>query len=291
VSATELIDAGKAMLPVSHLCQLLDIPRSSYYERRKRPPSRRALRNAVLAVYVAAVHYRSKRRYGSPRIVRALRKQGICVSKKRVARLMREQRLVARPKRRFVVTTDSDHEYPVAPNLVARNFVADAPNQLWVGDITYVWTREGWMYLAVLIDVYSRRVVGWAMRPSLSRELAIEALRRALELRRPAPGLVHHTDRGCQYASRDYRRLLAGAGITTSMSRSGNCLDNAMAESFFATLEHELLRDHLFESRSEALQAVAEYLENFYNRERMHSALDYASPIEYELAQQQPNAA
>ncbi len=223
--------------------------------------------------------------------MRALRKQGIRVSKKRIARIMREKGLVARPKRRFVVTTDSDHEYTVAPNLVERNFVAHAPDQLWVGDITYVWTREGWMYLAVLIDVYSRRVVGWAMRPYLTRDLAIEALRRAVELRRPAPGLIHHTDRGCQYASHDYRDLLAAHGIVASMSRRGNCLDNAMAESFFSTLELELLRDHLFESRSEALQAVAEYLENFYNRERMHSALDYASPIEYELGQQPRKAA
>lgn len=285
MSANELVDAGKALLSVAELCELLEVPRSSYYERRDRRPSRRALRNAVLAVHVHAVHHRSKRRYGSPRIMRALRKQGICVSKKRVARLMREQSLVARPKRRFVVTTDSNHDYPIAPNLVQRNFVAHAPDQLWVGDITYVWTREGWMYLAVLIDVYSRRVVGWAMRPYLTRDLCIEALRRAVELRRPEAGLIHHTDRGCQYASKDYRKLLDDAGITPSMSRRGNCLDNAMAESFFATLEHELLRDHLFESRTEALDVIAEYLENFYNRERMHSALDYASPIEYELTQ------
>jgi putative transposase len=240
MSANELVDAGKALMSVAEVCELLEVPRSSYYERRGRAPSRRSLRNAVLAVHVYAVHHRSKRRYGSPRIVRALRKEGVHVSRKRVARLMREQSLVARPKRRFRVTTDSNHDYPIAPNLVARNFVAHAPNQLWVGDITYVWTREGWMYLAVLIDVYSRRVVGWAMRPYLTRDLAIEALRRAVELRRPAPGLIHHTDRGCQYASKDYRKLMDEHGMVASMSRRGNCLDNAMAESFFASLEHEV---------------------------------------------------
>ncbi len=185
-------------------------------------------------------------------------------------------------KKRFRVTTNSDHDEPIAPNLLKRNFTADAPDRVWVGDITYVWTREGWMYLAVLIDVYSRRIVGWALRPYLSRALALEALRRAVELRRPAPGLIHHTDRGCQYASADYRKALDKAGMLASMSRRGNCLDNAMAESFFATLEHELLRLDLFESRAQAVHAIAEYIDNFYNRERLHSALDYQSPIEYE---------
>jgi putative transposase len=195
---------------------------------------------------------------------------------------MRADGLVARPKKRFRITTQSDHDHPVAPNLLERDFSAKARDRVWVGDITYVWTTEGWMYLAVLIDVYSRRIVGWAMRPYLSRELAIEALRRALELRQPPPGLIQHTDRGSQYASRDYRAMLKAAGIQQSLSRRGNYLDNAMAESFFATLEFELLRQNLFASRSEALNAVSDFIENFYNAERMHSALDYLSPIEYE---------
>jgi putative transposase len=282
VSTNELIEVGKKILPVAHLCRLLEIPRSSYYERCQRRPGRRALANAVLAVHVRAVFERSRGRYGSPRITRALRNRGMCVSRKRIARLMRQNGLVARPKKRFRVTTNSEHDHPIAPNLLQRNFTANAPDRVWVGDITYVWTREGWMYLAVLIDVYSRRIVGWAMRPYLSRALALEALRRAVELRRPPPGLIHHTDRGCQYASADYRKALDEAGMRCSMSRRGNCLDNAMAESFFATLEHELLRLHLFESRAEALHAVADYIENFYNHERFHSALDYQSPIEYE---------
>ena len=174
---------------------------------------------------------------------------------------------------------------PIAPNLLQRNFSVDAPNKVWVGDITYIWTREGWMYLATIIDVFSRRVVGWAMRPYLSQTLAIEALRRALELRQPAPGLIHHTDRGCQYASKAYRKILKAAGVKQSMSRAGNCLDNAMAESFFSTLEHELLMENDFHSRSGARWAVSEYIENFYNRERMHSALDYESPVEYQMNQ------
>ena len=282
MSRCELVEQGNNILSVSETCRLLEIPRSSYYAHCRRRSSKRARSDELLAVHVHAIHARSRRRYGSPRVMRALRKRGIRVGKKRVARLMREQALVARPKRRFRVTTNSDHRHPIAPNLLQRNFSASAPDRVWVGDITYIWTREGWMYLAVLIDVYSRRVVGWAMRPYLSRELAIEALRRALELRRPPPGLIHHTDRGSQYASDDYRDLMKTAAIRPSMSRRGDCLDNAMAESFFSTLEHELQRDTIFESRAQALWGVADYIENFYNRERLHSALDYESPIDYE---------
>jgi transposase InsO family protein len=240
------------------------------------------LYDEVLKIHIRDAYRRSGKRYGCPRIRRALRKRGHRVSKKRVARLMRSEGLAARPKKRFRVTTDSDHEHPVAPNLLERDFSAKAPDRVWVGDITYVWTREGWMYLAVLIDVFSRRIVGWAMRPYLTQELALEALSRALELRRPAPGLIHHTDRGCQYAAKAYRKALEVAGIEQSMSRRGNCLDNAMAESFFSTLEFELLMHHVFDARTEALWAVADYIENFYNRQRMHSALDYESPVEYE---------
>jgi transposase InsO family protein len=267
---------------VTKVCDLLEVPRSSYYERRSRRPSRRALANAVLAAHVRATFACSRGRYGSPRITRALHKRGVKASRKRVARVMPENQLPARPKRRFRVTTKSDHKRPVAPNLLERNFTADAPDRVWVGDITYVWTREGWMYLAVLLDVFSRRIVGWAMRPYLSRELALEALRRALELRQPPPGLIHHTDRGSQYTSADYQALLAKWHVQPSMSRRGDCLDNAMAESFFATLELELLRMNLFEARAESVHAVSDYIENFYNHERLHSALDYQSPIEYE---------
>jgi transposase InsO family protein len=242
MSPNELVELGTEILPVACVCELLDVPRSSFYERRSRRPSRRALVNAILLAHIRAEFRRSHRRYGSPRIARALCKRNVRASRKQVARLMRADGLVARPKKRFRITTQSDHDHPVAPNLLERDFSAKARDRVWVGDITYVWTTEGWMYLAVLIDVYSRRIVGWAMRPYLSRELAIEALRRALELRQPPPGLIQHTDRGSQYASSDYRAMLKAAGIQQSMSRRGNCLDNAMAESFFATLEFELLR-------------------------------------------------
>lgn len=282
MSPNELVELGTDTLPVARVCKLLDVPRSSYYERRSRKPSRRALVNAILKAQIRAEFKRSRCRYGSPRITRALRKRNVHASRKRVARLMRADGLIARPKKRFRVTTQSDHDDPIAPNILKRNFTAEAPDRVWVGDITYVWTNEGWMYLAVLIDVYSRRVVGWAMRRYMSRELVMEALRRALELRKPAAGLIHHTDRGSQYASRDYRAMLNVAGIRQSMSRRGNCLDNAMAESFFATLEFELLRQNFFASRTEAFNAVSDFIENFYNHERMHSALDYLSPIEYE---------
>ena len=285
MSAKEVVDAGQGTLSVVATCQLLGVPRSSYYHQRARRPCRRELHDAVLAVQIRAIHFASKGRYGSPRVMRGLRKRGIRIGKKRAARLMREDGLVARRKKRFRVTTNSEHDHPIAPNLLKRNFTADAPNKVWVGDITYIWTHEGWMYLATIIDVFSRRIVGWAMRPYLSQALAIEALRRALELRAPVPGLIHHTDRGCQYASKGYRKVLRTAGIEQSMSRAGNCLDNAMAESFFSTLEYELLMDNDFRSRSGALWAVSEYIENFYNRERMHSALDYESPVEYEMKQ------
>lgn len=285
MSAKEIIDAGGGTLPVVARCELLGIPRSSYYHQRRGKDSRRVLYDAVLTIEIRAIHNASKQRYGSPRVMHGLRKRGIRIGKKRAARLMRACGLVARRKKRFRVTTNSDHDQPIAPDLLERDFTADAPNKVWVGDITYIWTHEGWMYLATIIDVFSRRIVGWAMRPYLSQALAIEALRRAIELRAPAPGLIHHTDRGCQYASKGYRKVLNLAEVKQSMSRAGNCLDNAMAESFFSTLEHELLMDNDFKSRNGALWAVSEYIENFYNRERMHSALDYESPVEYEMSQ------
>lgn len=291
MSAKEIVDAGQGLLSVVDTCTLLGVSRSTYYHERSRKPSTRAVQDAVIVAEIQAVFSKSRSRYGSPRIMRVLRKRGVRVGQKRVARLMRENGLVARPKKRYRVTTQSEHDHPIAPNLLERNFTADAPNKVWVGDITYIWTHEGWMYLATVIDVFSRRVVGWAMRSYLSRQLATEALQRAIELRRPEPGLIHHTDRGCQYASRDYRKLLKDAGMKQSMSRKGNCLDNAMAESFFSTLEFEVLMQNDFLSRSGALWAIAEYIENFYNRERLHSALDYESPVRYEENQEVGNAA
>jgi transposase InsO family protein len=204
--------------------------------------------------------------------------RGETIGENRVARLMRNQGISAVPRRRFKRTTDSEHKHPVAPNLLERNFTADARDKVWAGDITYVWTTEGWAYLAVLIDLYSRKVVGWALGKTLSRDLAIRALRMALITRRPPPGLIHHTDRGSQYASREYRHILATNGVRQSMSRAGNCWDNAVSESFFATLKKELVHGELYATRTEAYDSVAEYIDNYYNARRRHSAIDYQIP-------------
>ena len=280
----ELVDAEKANYPVSVLCDALGVSRSGFYSLKVRPPSARSKADAKLAVEVAAAHAKSHKRYGSPRVHRALRKKGVRVGKKRVERLMREKGLIGRRKRPFRRTTDSNHVSPIAPNVVARNFEPKAVNQVWAGDVTYIATAEGWSYLAVLLDLYSRRVVGWAMSASNDTALALAALRRATRCRTfLPPGLVHHTDRGSPYASDDYRAALTSRGMIASMSRKGDCWDNAVAESFFATLRAELVDDERYDSRGGAETSIGDYIENFYNVERLHSHLDYVSPIEFEL--------
>ena len=284
MSPYELVDSEKAAFPVAALCEAVGVSRSAYYAWQSSTPSARELANERLLAEIRSIHVENEARYGSPRIVDELRDRGHKVGKHRVARLMRENGIWARMRRRFRHTTDSKHKLPVAPNLVEQNFTTTAPNQAWVGDITYVWTAEGWAYLAVLLDLYSRRVVGWAMRKSLSRELAVSALRQALTRRRPPHGLVHHTDRGSQYASQEYRGLLHQHGARCSMSAAGNCYDNAVAESFFATLKKELVHGCAFETRSEAYDAISDYIENYYNAKRRHSAAGNQSPINFELA-------
>jgi len=280
----ELVDAEKANYPVTVLCDVLEVSRSGYYASKTRPPSARSKSDAHLAAQIAATHKKSSRRYGSPRVHRALRKKGVSVGKKRVERLMRENGLIGRRKRRFRRTTDSKHTSPIAPNVVARDFEPEAPNQVWAGDVTYIATAEGWCYLAVLLDLYSRRVVGWAMSANNDTDLALAALERALRNRHVvAPGLVHHTDRGSPYASDDYRAALATCGMIASMSRKGDCWDNAVAESFFATLRAELVDDERYRTRGAAEASIGDYIESFYNVERLHSFLDYVSPIEFEL--------
>jgi len=274
----------KANFPITLLCKTVGVSRSGYYDWRKAKPSERRKMNDRLLAEIRSIHERHRQRYGSPRIHAELVDQGHRVGKNRVARLMRENGLKARPRRRFRRTTESGHKLPVAPNALERRFTATAPNQAWVGDITYVWTVEGWLYLAVLLDLCSRRVVGWAMRKSLAKDLAIAALKQALTCRRPVPGFMHHTDRGCQYASHDYRLLLERHGAECSMSRVGDCWDNAVAESFFATLKKELVHGCLFFTRSEAYDAISDYIENYYNPERRHSAAGNLSPINFELA-------
>lgn len=279
----EFIDAEKAQYPVEVLCEALDVSRSGFYAWSERPPSAHDQRDAELKAKIATIHENSRKNYGSPRVHDALKADGEQLSRKRTARLMREEGLCGKRRRRFRVTTNSNHTQPVAPNVLARNFSAAAPDQAWVGDITYIWTREGWLYLAVLIDLFSRRVVGWSMSERLTTDVAMNALTMAHAARRPGPGLVHHTDQGCQYASTMYRRALERIGAVASMSRRGNCWDNAVAESFFATLKVELVRDEDFATRDAAQRAVFEYVEVFYNRQRTHSALGYATPSEVEF--------
>jgi transposase InsO family protein len=287
----EYIESEKASYSVTELCTVLGVSRSGFHKWRKAPPSQRRREDERLGAEIRAIHRRSRERYGSPRVHAELRAQGRTVGRKRVARLMGENGLKGLARRRFRRTTDSAHKHPVAANLLEQNFGAAAPNQAWVGDITYVWTLEGWAYLAVLLDLYSRRVVGWALRRTLSRELALGALRRALRTRGDVRGLVHHTDRGSQYASHGYRQVLAQHGLRQSMSGVGNCYDNAVAESFFASLKKELVHRHVFATRTEAYDAIADYIENFYNAERRHSAIGYATPVEHEQLTRAPIAA
>jgi len=273
------------------MCRVLGVRTSGYYAWLGREPSQRQREEERLRVDVRAIHAGSNRRYGSPRVYRQLRINGRHVGRKRVERIMREEGLKARPKRRFRKTTDSSHGLPVAPNLLERRFTVDAPDKVWVGDITYVWTLQGWLYLAVLLDLFSRRVVGWAVSEHIDTELALRALHMALQRRQPGPGLMHHTDRGSQYASGDYQRVLSDHGLVCSMSRKGDCWDNAVSESFFASLEKELLMDVTFWSRPAARHALADYIEQFYNRDRLHSTLGYQSPIDFELSHRAAAAA
>jgi transposase InsO family protein len=239
-----------------------------------------------LLVRVRAAHRRSRRRYGAPRVHRELVTQGERVGKKRIARLMRAEGLVGRRARRFVRTTQARAGDAVAPNRLARQFAVaqvPGPDRVWVSDITYVPTREGWLFLAIVLDLASRRVVGWALDDTLAAQLALAALEMAWAQRRPAPGLLHHSDRGSQYTSADYQAKLTAHGIEASMSRKGDCWDNAVAESFFATLETELIDEADWATRAEARRAIAEFIEAWYNRERRHSSLGYRSPVEFEL--------
>ena len=277
------VEAERALYPVGLMCLLLEVSRSGYYAWRGRPASQRAVADRALTAKIRIIHERSQRRYGSPRVHEELGDNDMRVGRKRVARLMKEDGISARAKRRFVKTTDSKHDFPIAPNLLERNFTADAPNEIWVGDITYLDTHQGWLYLAVLIDLYSRRVVGWAMSEHIDTTLVMSALNMALTQRRPPRGLTHHTDRGSQYASRDYRQALRDIGAECSMSRKGDCWDNAVAESFFASLRKELTNRVTFLTRDAARSSVFEYIEAFYNRVRRHSTINYRSPINFEL--------
>jgi transposase InsO family protein len=275
--------AEKALYPVRVLCRVLEVSTAGFYAWCRRKPSRRARVGAALKVHVRASFNAGRKKYSVPRIHADLREEH-GVGRRRVARLICEEGLFARRKRRFVCTTDSTHDHPVAPNLLERDFTAAQPNRVWVTDITYVWTAEGWLYLAAILDLYSRRVVGWALDASIDRHLALDALAMAVQARRPKPGLIHHSDRGVQYASGDYQKALKRIDAVCSMSGKGDCWDNAVAESFFATIKNELIYETDFCTRAQARAAIIEYIEVFYNRRRRHSSVGLVSPVHYETA-------
>jgi transposase InsO family protein len=278
------IRAHQAQFPVEVLCETLGVSRSGYYAWRDRPPSPNTQRRERLVAEIRAVHGDSHATYGSPRVYQALQARGIPCSENTVAKLMRAEGVRAKARRPFVVrTTDSRHDQPVAANVLNRQFYPDRPNTVWTADITYVPTAEGWLYLAVVLDLFSRRVVGWATADHLRSELTCDALRMALEHRKPTGELLHHSDRGRQYASDAYQRLLADHGIEPSMSRPGDCYDNAVTESFFSTVKREWTHHASYATRAEARRSLFEYIEVFYNRQRLHSTLGYRSPAEYEV--------
>lgn len=276
------VDAERAWASVTMLCRTLKVSRSGFYDWLGRSPSVNDLDDMKLGVEVGAIFKESRETYGSPRVQRELKERGIDASRKRIARLMREMGLRSRRKRRFRATTDSKHKLPVAENVLDRNFNPSAPDTAWVTDITYVQTDEGWLYLAVILDLFSRRVVGLAMSERIDRALTLAALRDAVARRGPNVGFIHHSDRGSQYASNDYQAALDDAGAVCSMSRKANCWDNAVAESFFATIKTEMIYSCRFATRQQAKDAIFDFIETFYNSRRRHSAIGYLSPIDFE---------
>lgn len=277
----QFIDRYRSLYRVEKMCRILNIGRSSYYTWKNRSKSMRDKENERLVFKIKLVHGKSRKTYGSPRITAELRASGIRCGKNRIARLMRENGIMAKTKRRFKITTDSKHNLPIAPNLLNQEFTADAPNKTWTGDITYIWTRRGWMYLAVVEDLFNREIVGWSMRKRITKDIAIKALTMAIQRKRPPKGLIFHSDRGSQYASHEFRKLLNKYGCVQSMSGKGNCYDNAVTESFFHTLKTELVYSEKYRTRSEARQSIFEYIEIFYNRVRRHSYLGYVSPVDF----------
>lgn len=279
------VKAHRRVWPVNVICRVLEVTRSGFFAWLKRQVSERRRRRAELAEKIKATHEENRGVYGSPRIFEALRADGVKVCCNTVARVMREEGICAKVKRKFVPrTTDSGHGRPVAANVLDRQFEAELPDQKWAADITYVDTGEGWLYVAGVIDLCSRKIVGWAMADHLRTDLVSDALRMALARRDPKDGLLHHSDRGVQYASDDYRQMLAEHGIKVSMSNKGDCWDNAVMESFWGTLKTELVHHERYETREQARASIFEYIEVFYNRKRLHSSLGYVSPEMFEAS-------
>jgi putative transposase len=277
-----LIDAKKAEVPIKTACAVLAVSVSGYYAWKNRNASPRQHRDMILLAHIRAQFSTSNETYGSPRMHAELKDDGLAVGRHRVARIMRDNDLKARQKTRFKKTTDSDHGGPVAPNVLDQDFSTDGPDQKWGVDISYVWTAEGWLYLAIVLDLFSRRIVGWAIRDRMQKGLAIEALQRAIAVRKPRSGLIHHSDRGSQYCSADYRKIVSSHGFVASMSGRGNCYDNAMVETVFKTIKSELIWRTAFTTRWQATKAIGQYIEGFYNPRRRHSSLGYISPAAFE---------
>lgn len=278
------IDGHKKVWPIDLMCGVLGVSRSGFYDWARRGPSRRAQANVLLDGRIHDIFSRHRQRYGSPRIVDELRDEGIACSENRVARRMRVLELKAIQARKFKVTTDSNHTKPVAPDLIKQDFTSTAPNQKWCSDITYVWTDEGWLYLAVVMDLYSRAIVGWSMQPRMTQHLVCDALTMALFRRGFPPGVIVHSDLGSQYCSKRYQRLLKTHGLRCSMGRKATCYDNAAMESFFHTLKVELVHRDRYARRHSAKSSIFEYIETYYNRQRKHSAIGYRIPMQFETA-------
>jgi len=277
------IQAEKVNFPVTLMCRTLSVSRAGYYAWTRRPPSERAKANNELVERIKAIRSeKGKSCYGSPRVHEALKEKGETVGRNRIALLMRENDIVAQRKKRRTKTTDSNHNLPVAENLLHRNFTADAPNQKWVADVTYIATLSGWLYLAVILDLFSRKVVGWSISNTRDRHLPLAALEMAVANRNPPPGLIHHSDRGSEYASDDFQKALEKHGMVCSMSRKGNCWDNACAESFFGSMKTESSELEILHQPEKTKTIVFEYVEVFYNRQRSHSTIGYRSPVMYE---------
>lgn len=277
------IQEHRERFPVADLCRVLEVSKSGFYRWHQEPVGKRQHRRQLLGEQIAKVHAQSRGVYGSPRVCETLRKQGHRVCRNTVAKTMKSLGIQARTRRRFrVSTTDSGHAHPIAPNVLARNFHVEQLDCVWLTDITYIPTGEGWLYLAGVMDLCSRRIIGWSMAEHLRADLVLDALHMALAARDPGAGLVHHSDRGVQYACEEYRNVLESRGITVSMSRTGDCYDNAPKESFWGTLKTELVHLEAFATRDEARAAVFDYIECFYNRTRLHSSLGYQSPAQFE---------
>jgi len=285
----DFIEAHRAMWPLPAMCEALAVSKSGYFAWRDGRESPRRSRDRALTVQIEVIHRESRQTYGSPRVFQELKAKGIALGRKRVERLMKTAGIAVRPLRRFVTTTQSDHDQPIAPNILQQEFSATAANQRWVTDITYIPTDEGWLFLAAIMDLHSRRIVGWAMQPTMHRSLVLKALDMAVTDRRPSPGLIHHSDRGSQYASEDYRAAMTAQAMVASMSGRACCYDNAAMESFWHTLKNELIHRHRYQTRDEAQRAIFEYIEVFYNRVRRHSSIGYLSPEAFE--RQRPIAA